>query len=121
NKGSDTKLHVRSSGPLRRATIQVDLSSIPQCAKVNAADLQLTITNKGSSSRTYNVHRLAPVWSEPAVTWNSCQAGLRWLAAGGDFSASATASAATGTTSPVVLHWDVTKDVAAFVAGAAPN
>src|SRR5437867_566060 len=58
NKGRDTKLHVRSSGPVRRTLVQFNLSSIPQCAVVAAADLQLTVASKGNASRIYNAHQL---------------------------------------------------------------
>src|SRR5690349_13799576 len=37
NKGNDTKLRVRSSGPVRRALVQFDLATIPACATVTSA------------------------------------------------------------------------------------
>jgi hypothetical protein len=121
NKGNDTKLRVKSSGPVRRTLVQFSLSSIPACATVTAADLQLTLTNKGNTSRTHNAHRLTRSWTETAVTWKTAQSATLWTAAGGDFNAAATASTATGTTSGVVRHWNVTNDVAAFVVGGAVN
>ena len=44
-----------------------------------------------------------------------------WTTPGGDFAATATASVPTGTTNGVTLQWNVTADVAAFLAGTAPN
>jgi hypothetical protein len=120
NKGNDSKLRVRSSGPVRRALALFDVSSIPACATVTAADLQLTLTNTGKTSRTYNVHRLTRLWTEAAATWKTAQAGTPWLTAGGDFDAAPTASSATGTVN-AARHWNVTSDVAAMTAGVAAN
>ncbi len=67
NKATDSKLRVRSGGPVRRTLVGFDVSSIPSCATVTAADLQLTITSRASSSRIYNVHRLTQGWTERGV------------------------------------------------------
>src|SRR6266481_4582184 len=41
NKGTDTKLRVRSSGPVRHTLIQFDVSSIPGGSCVSAATLKM--------------------------------------------------------------------------------
>jgi hypothetical protein len=120
NKGGDTKLHVKSSGAVRRALVQFDLSSIPAGSCVSSAALKLKLTNVGSSSRTYETHRVTASWAEASVTWSNRSTGTPWGAAGGD-SAATTSTTTTGITSGAVLTWDVTADVAAFVAGTAVN
>jgi glucose/sorbosone dehydrogenase len=120
NKGTDTKLHVKSSGGVRRTLVQFNVSTIPVGSCVRTASLQLKLTNVGSSSRTYAVHRLTSAWTEAGVTWNSRQAGTPWTLAGGDF-AGPTSTTATGTTGGAVVNWDVSSDVAAFVTGGAGN
>ena len=130
NKGTDAKLRVRSSGPIRRTLVQFNLASIPAGARITAADLQLTFvsikTTTGLTPRTYNANRLTKPWVESTngtltgVTWNSAN-GLLWTTPGGDF-VGPTASSLT----PLVrnyqpTHWDVTPDIAAFVAGTLPN
>jgi len=95
-RGTDSKIRVRSSGPVRRALVGFDVSSIPSCATVTAADLQLTIVSRGSSSRNYNVHRLTESWTEGGVSWNLRDGLAPWTSMGGRFSEIPTASAATG-------------------------
>src|SRR5262249_50434532 len=112
---------VRSSGPVRRALLQFTVSSIPACATVTAADLQLKLTNVAKSARTHTVHRLTRSWTEAVVSWKSAQSATAWTTPGADFTATATAASATGTSSGVTLHWNVTADVAAFVGGSAAN
>src|SRR6266404_3959902 len=85
NKGRDTKLHVRSSGPARRTLVQFNLSSIPQCAPVASADLQLTVASKGSASRIYNAHQLTSSWTQAGVTWSRGVSTQTWTTGGGDF------------------------------------
>jgi hypothetical protein len=120
NKYKDDKLWVRNSGPVRRTLVQFNLSSMPRCAQVLAADLQLTIVRKGSTSRRYDVHRLTRSWVGKGVTWSNSGAGA-WSLPGADFDGTPTASAIAEALNTTVVHWNVTTDVAAFVAGTARN
>jgi hypothetical protein len=120
NKGSDAKLRVKSSGPVRRTLVRFDLSSIPTGSCVISASLKLKLTNFGASPRTYEVRPLTAPWTEAGVTWSNRQTGTPWTTAGGDCGA-ATSSAATGTTNAPVMTWNVKTDVAAFVVGTASN
>jgi len=89
--------------------------------------LKLTLTQVQTNARTYAVHRLNTSWAEgngaanSGVTWNSRNGVNAWTTAGGDFAPTATASTATGTVNGATLQWDVTWDVAAFLAGTASN
>src|SRR5262249_1077025 len=122
NHGTDTTLVVDpKASSVKRTFVQFDLSSIPPCATINSATLKLTITTSGASSRAHAVHRLTQSWNEAGVAWKSRDGINSWPNPGGTFNATATATASTGTASGVVISWDVTGDVAAFVAGTAVN
>src|SRR5437867_2766621 len=122
NHGTDAHMHVRTEvGKVRRGIIQFGLSSIPACASIDSATLQISIENAGNSSRIYEVHRVAASWTELGVTWNRRNSTTLWTSAGGDFVAAPTDSVPTGTVDNVLLQWNVTPDVAAFVSGAATN
>lgn len=114
--GSDTLLHVHSRGPAgnprnRRSLVQFDISSIPSGSTVTSATLGLNLNTAPSSSRTHDVHRATSSWVETSVTWNTMPT----------FNATATASAATGTTSGAWISWTVTSDVSAYIGGTATN
>src|SRR5437773_2509132 len=122
NHGADAHMHVRSEvGKVHRGIIQFNLSSIPACASIDSATLKISIENAGNSSRIYEVHRVAASWTESGVTWNRRNSTTFWTSAGGDFVAAPTDSVPTGTVNNVLLQWNVTPDVAAFVSGAATN
>src|SRR5439155_20220928 len=128
NKGTDSNLRVKASGPVKRALVKFDVSQIPACAPVVSADLQLYVTDRSSvtASRRYDAHRVDESWVEGSgstngVSWSRRDGVLSWAAAGGTFGAIPTASTLTGTAASVVLHWNVTADVAAWVAGTTPN
>ncbi|MEO8604022.1 MAG: DNRLRE domain-containing protein, partial [bacterium] len=96
-----------------------------------SAQLQLYATDASqwSSGRDVNAHRMTADWSELGATWNcaadsnvgngTADCAVQW--AGGSFAAGAS-SAVTQTNTAIAqyLSWDVTADVAAFLAGA-PN
>ncbi len=128
NKGKDGNLHAQGlSGKLRRTLVQFDLSSIPPSSCVSSAMLRLTLTKVPATSRIYNVHRVLASWTagtgvtNSGVTWNWRDGVLPWDTAGGDFAAAPTAATPTGRIKGVTLQWNVTADVAAFVAGTAVN
>src|SRR5438093_13022004 len=77
NKGTDSTVRVRASGPVRRSTVQFDLSNIPGCAPIISADLQLVLTAKSSVSRIYNAHRLTESWIEGTSSANGVSWNLR--------------------------------------------
>ena len=128
NKGNDTNMRVLgAAGKARRALVQFDLSSLPGSACVDSARLKLRLTAVQNAPRTFAVHRLTQSWTEgtggpnTGVTWTRRDAVVGWTVPGGDFVSAATASTSTGTTNDVFLQWDVTPDVAAFIAGTATN
>lgn len=125
NKGADATLRVRppAGGLERRALVAFDLAAIPAGACIRSAQLRLRLTSVASASRVLTAHRLTRAWlegngkSRSGATWRTFDGLAAWSAAGGAFAGTASASAVTGTTSGVTLAWDVTSDVAAFVAG----
>jgi len=86
------------------------LSTIPTSARVQSATLTLTMSTAPTASRIYEVDRVLASWGETSLTWNNMPA-----------TAGASATVSTGTTSGVNLSWDVTLDVAGFVAAPATN
>ena len=112
NFGSDSTLDINDT---RDGVVKFDISSIPASATITSAALKLKVTAiNGSNSRIYNVHRVLSSWSEGSVTWNSPGSS-----SGTNFSASATDSESISSTG--TYNYDVTTDVAAFVAGSASN
>lgn len=112
NFGTATTLDVRSSSLANRRTfVQFALGpcSIPANALITQASLRLFLYAAPTASRTYEARRVTATWTETGITWTN-QPGV---------AASATATAATGTTSNVTLSWNVTADVQAFVDGTA--
>lgn len=114
NFGGETTLRVRSDLlDNRRSFVRFDIGSCSgiSSAEIKSATLRLRLSVAPPTSRTYAAHRITAAWTETGLTWNNQPA----------VGASPTSSAATGTTSNVTLAWDVTADVAAFVAGTATN
>jgi PKD repeat protein len=134
NQGNEPTLRIQGSGH-NRALVRFDeqaIEAVAAGATLHAATLELEIAdngdNWGASGRTVEAHRLTSDWSEGAVTWNCSEdadpgnqapdCAAQWD--GGSFEAAPSAS---------VLHtkglrgrvsYDVTADVAAFLAGT-PN
>jgi len=128
NRGNDTTVSVYPvTNKRHRSLLQFDLSQIPAGACVGSATLQLTLVSVGTSSRTYGVYRVTQSWTEgnglnnSGATWATRNGVTPWTAPGGDAVTTATAVAATGITAGATLQWDVTADVAAFIADAVPN
>ena len=126
NKGTDNGLRVRGSSSFaRRALVQFDLSSVvvPDGRCINAATLKLTLTQAQFTSRTFAVYPLSASWAEGnggasgGATWRRRDGALLWTRSGGDFTGTATATTATGTTRGAVLQWNVMADVKASLAG----
>lgn len=119
NGGASTELHVRSnSGTRRRTYVRFDLSScsptLPTSATVRSAELRLFVFAVPTASSTYAVHRVTNSWDPLTIRWGN-QPGV---------AGAATGTARVCSASSCVnryYDWNVTADVAAFVAGAAPN
>lgn len=123
---------------LRRALLKFDVSAIPAGSQVTSVELQLTIDNIpiGSFAGTSSVHRLLADWGEGAsdapgpegqgttalpgdATWiHTFSDTASWLTAGGDFTASASQSAAFGATPQTLVFASsagLMSDVSAWV------
>jgi len=129
---------------LRRALIAVDLSSIPTDAVVVSARLEMVVERSGGNfgDVPYGIHRITRSWGEgeadipnepgglgaPAAagdaTWNDAFFTQEpWTTPGGDFVATASATANAGQQGAVVI-WEgpeLTADVQAWVANPATN
>ncbi len=134
NQGSEPTLRIQSSGH-NRALVRMDeqaLESVAAGATLHSATLELEIAdngdNWGSSGRTVEAHRLTSDWSEGTVTWNCSDdadpgnqapdCATQWD--GGSFEAAPTASVLLTKGLRGRVSYDVTADVAAFLAGT-PN
>lgn len=137
NQGAETVLSIRQSGSHRSLVLfdQVEIASAVGTSTLTAAKLRLTIVSNGNnwgSGGGVAAHRLTQSWSELGATWN-CPDDTNT----GNSSPDCTQWDMDGTpqfpflTTPtdVVLHqngqqgvveWNVTADVAAFLAGT-PN
>ncbi len=122
----------------RRGLLKFDLSAVPAGATINGATLVLTMVAANTGGQ-YNVslHRALSEWFEgvksgaapdagtDGSTWNhrNVNGDLHWGAVGGqsgtDYAAVATDTEAVGQSG--VYTWDVTADVADWIAGTAPN
>ena len=127
NFGSDTVNSVKSqSSAFKRTLIQFDVSTIPACATVTAATLQMHIDTNTQSAGPGNdkidaVHRLTASWTELGATWSKRDGTTSWATAGADFQATATATATAPGGTGAFVSWDVTADVLAFRSGTAAN
>ena len=111
--GAETELRVASAlGANKRSFLRLDLApcAIPTAARVTSAELRLHLSTAPGSSRIYDAFRVTASWAD-TLTWPTQPA----------VAASASASAATGTTAGVTLAWNVLTDTAAFVAGTQTN
>jgi hypothetical protein len=132
NEGAEIFLRI-TSGP-NRALVRFSQAQLAAAAAgqvLLSASLQLHTADASqwSAGRPVNAHRMTADWSELGATWNcaddanpsngAADCTTPWD--GGSFAASA-ASAVTQTNTAVdqLLSWDVTADVAAFLAGT-PN
>ena len=104
----NTRVRVRGATTLPRVWrgfVQFDLAAIPAAATVHAAILELFEGNNPGVALTHGLHRVAAPWLQSAVKWSNQPPH--------DSLASATASVGT---SRDFKAFDVTADVAAFVA-----
>jgi hypothetical protein len=111
----------RSTNKNRRSYVKFDLTNcsptIPSTASVKVATLRLLTGVLASSCRTDDVYRVTATWTETGVTWTNQPANT------GTITSAANVGTAPCTTSAVntYVNWDVTADVATFVAGTATN
>lgn len=108
----------------KRSIIKFDLSSISG-STISSATLSLYVTSYyTSATRTLGVHKIqqspARNWGETTVSWNKYDGTNSWTTGGGDFAASATATASVGAKN-VWANWTVTTDVQSFCDNGATN
>lgn len=114
NFGSDPNLDVRSSVlDNKRTFVRFALTgcAIPPNALVTSASLNLFMFTAPGTSAALEARNVSASWTETGITWLNQPA----------VAATATSSAATGTTPNVTLSWNVTADVQAFVDGTPNN
>jgi hypothetical protein len=111
NASTGTTMDVASAvSANKRSFVHFDLTTIPTDARVQSATLQLRMSAAPAASRTYEVDKTNATWDGSTITWSNMPT-----------TAAATATVASGTSSGVNLTWDVTTDVALFVAGSVTN
>lgn len=102
------------------------LQAIPASSTVRSASLRLFSTTLAPSCQTVDVFTVpsSPTWTDAAITWNNQPFGtaINNPAAGGRISSTQVGSApCANQTVNAYVNFDVTSDVAKFVAGAATN
>lgn len=116
NYGTDTYFETypwTGASATRRGLVAFDLSSIPSGSTITSATLKLMTTSTYGNTRTIAAHRATSSWTEGTVTWSNFAAA---------FNGTATATASVSWSgSHAVRTFDVTTDVAAFVAGTSSN
>ncbi|GEM_PF-3192221 len=107
-------LGVRYSPPAdhKDAVLQADLSTVPANATILDAELILEAITGPTTSRSYAAHQVTAPWAESSVTWSTIN---------GNYVAAATDTQAIPASFTGLKAWDVTTDVAAFVAATATN
>lgn len=130
NFGTTNAINIASgSGANRRGYLHFDLTkcspAIPTSASVKLATLRLFVTTLPAVCRTHDIFRVTAAWTETVITWNNQPFGTT---INNPPTAQRTASLDVGaspcqnsTNTQYVSGWDVTTDVAAFVAGTATN
>ncbi len=127
--GGGTSMTAESlSSKNQRSYVRFDLTScapaIPTSATVRTAIVRLFATAVPATCRTDDIFRVTATWSDAAITWNNQPFGTT---VNNPSSGSATAQMSVGTlcltnlAAGYVTGWNVTTDVAAFVAGSATN
>ncbi|HZS38122.1 MAG TPA: DNRLRE domain-containing protein [Polyangia bacterium] len=132
----------QASGSKRRAVMHFDVSSIPSNATITSVTLTLYLDLVADGSdRTCTLHRLTDDWGEGTsfssggmcaasttndATWiHEFYSSTDWTSAGGDYSATASASASCGDTTGQTYTWGSTAqlvaDVQAWVSGTESN
>ena len=109
-------------------TLSKCLVAIPSTATVLSASVLLAANKFATTCRTLDIFRVTGTWTETGVTWNT-QPTPATTSSNTPASSSKTSSSVTiGTLSTCGAHtnntlvaWNVTTDVAAFVAGTATN
>ena len=119
NRFSDSEAH---------ALIEFDLSSVPAIARVLTATLELRQNAPSSAGGTIEVHRVTSAWTEGvssggngAPNWSERDVGVAWGTLGGDFDATASASAIVPGGVADWSQWDITNLVANWLDGTHPN
>ena len=130
NYGNNATMFVQSATNANRRTyVRFDLTkcvpAIPAPATITEAVLRLFMTTVPSACRTQDVFRVTASWVETTITWNNQPFGT---SINNPPSIQRTASmnvgaapCANSTNNAYVTGWNVTTDVAAFVAGTATN
>jgi hypothetical protein len=111
----------RSTNKNRRSYVKFDLTkctpNIASTASVKVATLRLATSALASSCRTDDVYRVTGTWTETGITWANQPATAGTATSSVNVG---TAPCANSITSAYV-NWDVTSDVAAFVAATGTN
>lgn len=130
NSGTATTMNVSSmTAANQRVYIMFTLTScspaVAATASVKSATLRLYTSGIPSACRTHNIFRVTASWTETGITWNSQPFGTSLNnPPQGQRTASmdiGSGTCANNAANQYVSGWDVTTDVASFVAGSATN
>jgi hypothetical protein len=130
NFGTATTMPIASAASAnRRVYVKFDLTKcsplIPATASVKAASVRLFVSTLPTACRTYDIFDVTASWTETAITWNNQPFGT---AINNPASGTRTSSLNVGTSpcqnqtaNSYLSGFDVTVDVAGFVAGTVTN
>jgi hypothetical protein len=82
-----------TTGDIKRALFQFDLTTIPSNSIIDSASFSLFMWKNNSSTDPVSVQRLTRSWTESGVTWNRYDGTNNWTSSGGDFNSTIYASA----------------------------
>lgn len=103
--GTETKVHAKGFGPVKRILIRFDLSDIPAYAEIVDARLELYVSERYGNPTAVYAHRLLKAWDEAGANWNQTGLGQAWSEGGA--SAAGADYAVTSFSSPPITQNDV--------------
>lgn len=122
---TDTTLNVGRypavSGKAIHSLLRFDVAAqVPPGQHIESATLNLKFVDAHESESFLAVHRLTSSFGA-AATWNTRDGSTAWTTPGGDFDAADDETYTQTWYAPDWVQWDVTKMVAAWASGRAPN
>jgi hypothetical protein len=124
--GSELLLQVITYGQTagHRALVRFDVTgALAGGAELARATLSLVLSLNAGGKHDVGTRRVERDWTEAAASWTMYSGAGAWSQQGADFAPQPTAVALIDASTPTSqrLEWDVTADVAEFLAGTQPN
>ncbi len=116
----------QGAGNVQRGVTRFDLSSIPAGTTLSSATLSLYSyypSQTNGSAGYYCVYPVTTDWLYNQVSWTVAKTGINWVTAGGDYGATADATAAKKAAAaiPAWYNWNVTARVQSWLSNPSTN